>query len=242
MDRLKVFLGWDAREPVAYHVAAHSIITRASKPVEIIPLVQSQLRNAGVYTRPKDEKAATEFSLTRFLVPFLCEFRGYAVFMDSDVLVQADIHDIMWAFFECGERADRPLPSVAACQHDYIPKSAIKMDGQVQTVYPKKNWSSVMVFDNARCTALTPDYVNRVPPSELHQFYWAGPSPSFSVGALPLDWNHLVGEYEPNPDAKVLHYTLGGPWFGPSDDVSTDDAFDRWRAERDAAFGVGVSV
>jgi hypothetical protein len=109
------------------------------------------------------------------------------------------------------------------------------MDGQRQTVYPRKNWSSVMLFQNSLCHRLTPEYVNTVSPSQLHRFQWI---PDHHLGDLPLDWNWLVGEYEPNPDAKLLHYTLGGPWFvGCAHGPETD----RWLAERER-LGAPVGV
>lgn len=202
---LRVFIGYDSREPVAYHVAAHSILTTASAPVAIVPLVQSQLRTAGLYTRERGATEATEFSMTRFLVPYLSGYEGVSVFMDCDMVVRDDIY--------CMVRYHQSLTdgaAVSVCKHDYTPRDAIKMDGQVQTTYPRKNWSSFMVFDNAQCRALTPEYVNQATGAQLHRFQWCAES---KVGALPLEWNWLVGEYPPNPDAKILHYTNGGPWF-----------------------------
>lgn len=204
---LRVFLGFDSREPVAYHVAAHSILTTASAPVAIIPLVQNQLRTAGLYTRERGATEATEFSMTRFLVPYLSAYTGVSVFMDCDMVVRADIHSVP---MHTGTWAGRDRPAVWCCQHDYAPKSAIKMDGQTQTTYPRKNWSSFMVFNNAKCQALTPEYVNTATGMQLHRLQWATDD---QIGSLPLEWNWLVGEYPPNPDAKILHYTNGGPWF-----------------------------
>jgi hypothetical protein len=106
-----------------------------------------------------------------------------------------------------------PLPrseALLVVKHDYTPKTATKFFGQQQTVYPRKNWSSLMVFNNARCHNLTPEDVNSASALELHRFKWMDDE---AVGSLPLEWNWLVGEYEPNAEAKILHYTLGGPWF-----------------------------
>lgn len=217
---LRVFIGYDSREPVAYHVAAHSVMRHASRPVAITPLIQPQLRTAGLYTREQDQLAATEFSLTRFLVPYLSEYGGVSIFMDCDMLCQADVYTLLMyplAYAKCG---------VFVCQHDYVPKQSMKMDGQKQTTYPKKNWSSFMVFNNELCGALTPKFVNGATPAELHRFEW----PGIEVGSLPLHWNWLVGEYDKNPGAHILHYTNGGPWFAGYEHC---DHADLWKAERD---------
>lgn len=224
-EPLKIFIGWDSKEPAAFAVCAHSILTRASVPVSITPLRQNALRSAGLYMRERGATESTEFSLTRFLVPALCGFTGIAVFMDCDFLIQADITELFaypLAF---------PDKSVFVCQHEYMPKDSVKFLGQQQTAYPRKNWSSLIIFRNEDCTRLTPEYVNQATGLELHRFLWAGDA----IGALPLDWNHLVGEYPPNPHAKALHWTLGGPWFSEYRD--TDHA-GRWFAERDAMLGL----
>lgn len=214
MNPLRIFIGYDSRYPVAYHVCAHSILSRASMPVSITPLVQDTLRKAGLYWREKNPLESTEFSLTRFLVPYLSDYDGWSVFMDCDMLCLADIAWIAKSVFP-----------VSCCQHDYVPKSSEKFLGQKQTTYPRKNWSSFMLFNNAACP-LELSYVNSASPLELHRMHWATP-----VGELPLEWNWLVGEYEPNPNAKVLHYTNGGPWF---DEYKNCDCADLWLAERDA--------
>lgn len=220
MTPLRIFIGYDSREPVAYHVLAHSILVRASVPVSLTPLVQASLRAQGLYTRPPDAGASTEFSLTRFLVPALVGFDGWAVFLDGDMLCQADVAEL---------RVADPTASVSVCQHAYTPSTATKMRGAAQHAYPRKNWSSLMVFDGPACRRLTPAYVNTASPAELHQFAWAD-----RVGALPLDWNHLVGEYPPNPLAKMLHFTLGGPWC-PEGRVG--DAAKAWESEYAAMTG-----
>lgn len=218
---LRVFIGYDSREPVAYHVLAHSIIRHSSRPVPIIPLALSNLK--GIYWRLRTGIESTEFSMTRFLVPFLSNYEGYSVFMDSDMLCQVD-----WC--ELSEHL-RKLPenwAVACVQHDYVPKSSVKMDGQIQTAYPKKNWSSFMVFDNARCKKLTLEYVNNASGLDLHRFNWL--EGDHQIAALSREWNWLVDEYEPNAQAKILHYTEGGPWFAEKRDC---DHADLWLAEYD---------
>ena len=203
---LRVFIGYDSREPVGYHVCAHSILMRASELVAVIPLRQDTLRAQGCYWRPIDTKASTEFSLTRFLVPYLSNYEGYSVFMDSDMLVRCDMVEVLRDILR-QPTSDR---CVWVCQHDYTPKQGTKMDGKTQTVYPRKNWSSLMVFANAQCKMLTPEYVNTATGLQLHRFQWLRDD---QVGSLPLDLNWLVGEYEKNPHAKILHYTNGLPCF-----------------------------
>jgi lipopolysaccharide biosynthesis glycosyltransferase len=193
---MNIFVGYDSREPIAYHVLAHSILTRASKPVNITGLTLNGL--AGIYTRKRSPLESTEFSLTRFLVPYLSGYQGISLYMDCDMLCQTDITKL-----DANQGND-----VTVVKHDYTPRQKVKMEGQQQTTYPRKNWSSLMLFVNHRCLKLTPEYVNEASALDLHRFDWA-----MEVGELPLEWNWLVGEYDENPDAKILHYTNGGPWF-----------------------------
>lgn len=218
MRPLQIFIGYDSREPIAYHVLAHSIISRASAPVSITPLVQGSLRKDGLYWRERNYLESTEFSFSRFLVPYLSnEYEGISIFMDCDMLCLGDIYEI--AFVNSG---------VACCKHEYVPRESTKFLGAKQVAYPRKNWSSFMVFDNKFCKTLTVDYVNRASGLDLHRFVWISDA---KVKSIPLEWNWLVGEYEPNPNAKILHYTNGGPWF---DEYKNCDHADLWFAERDA--------
>src|SRR5262249_13916478 len=139
---LQVFIGFDPKESVAYHVLAHSILRQASVPVSVAPVMRSQL--TGLYTRPRGATESTEFSLTRFLVPALSGFQGWSLYLDCDMLFRADIAGLFAAAEGAAER------SVLVCKHDYTPNPARKFLNQVQTAYPRKNWSSVMLFNNAR--------------------------------------------------------------------------------------------
>jgi hypothetical protein len=214
---LNVYIGYDSKESVAFYTLAHSILRRASIPVSIAPVMQSQLK--GLYTRPRGPTESTEFSLTRFLVPALSGFRGWSVFMDCDMLCRVDIAGLA---AEIERQADK---AVLVCKHDYVPKTERKFLGQVQTKYARKNWSSLMVLNNERCRALVPDYVNSATGLELHRFTWLADE---LIGSLPLEWNWLVGEYEHNPAAKIVHYTLGGPYF---DEYRNCDYAAEWFAE-----------
>ncbi len=213
----RVYIGYDANEAVAYHTLAHSILRRSSIPVTIAPLMRSQLQE--LYTRARGATESTEFSLTRFLVPLLSGYQGWSLFMDCDMLCRADIAEL--AAFP--ERS--PDKAVLVCKHDYTPGPARKFLNQVQTVYPRKNWSSVMLFNNARCTALTSAYVNSATGLDLQRFAWLDDA---LIGELPLEWNWLVGEYQHNPHARIVHYTIGGPYF---DEYRGCDYAEEWFEE-----------
>ena len=202
---MKVFVGYDPREDIAYQVCKHSILTKQPEAI-VRPLVQKELRDAGWYTRPKDKLASTEFTFTRFLVPELANFKGWAVFMDCDMILTTDIKELF-------DQADDKY-AVMCVQHDYTPKEGMKMDGQKQTVYPRKNWSSVVLFNcahpsNAR---LTQDMVNdlELNGAYFHRFSWLKDE---EIGELDHTWNYLVGVYDDIETPKLIHYTEGGPWF-----------------------------
>jgi hypothetical protein len=222
-DPLRVFIGYDAHEALAYHVLAHSILTRASKPVTIQPVMLSQMRD--VYTRERGPKETTDFSISRFMVPYLSGYHGRSIFMDCDMLCLSDIHDVMR--FVDNQNEDR---AAWVCQHNYEPQLVKKAMGE-QTRYPRKNWSSFVVFENERCRALTPEYVNDATGLELHRFLW---TPEGTLGSLPLAWNWLVGEYQKNSAARILHYTLGGPWAAGYEDC---DHHEEWYNERESLLG-----
>lgn len=213
MRKLQVFIGFDRSELGACHVCAESI--RAHNPiVDIILLDQQFLRANRIYNRPPDEMASTEFSLTRFLAPFLSDAE-YVIFCDCDFIFRDDIAKVL-------NEVD-PEALVSCVQHDYVPKQQIKMGGKIQHQYPRKNWSSFMVFNTEKAKkVLTPDLVNTATPSYLHQFQWAEPA------LLDPKWNHLVGEYEKDNQAIGVHYTNGGPWHGV-----TTEWDDEWRVYRD---------
>lgn len=199
---LNVFIGYDPNESVAFYTLAHSILRRASIPVGIAPLMRTQLKD--VYRRERGPTESTEFSLTRFLVPYLSGYAGWSLFMDCDMLCRADIAELA---AQIDRQADK---AVLVCKHEYVPRTERKFLDQVQTKYARKNWSSLMLFNNARCRALTPAYVNSAPGLDLHRFSWIDDA---SIGELPLEWNWLVGEYQRASNAKIVHYTLGGPYF-----------------------------
>ncbi len=224
---IPIFIGYDGRETVAYNVLAHSIQARATQPVSIAPLMLSQLN--GVFNRERHPLQSTDFSFSRFLTPYLSGFSGWSVFMDCDMLVLEDIAKL-WAL-----RDDRY--AVMVIKHDHVPTEERKFLNEPQSKYQKKNWSSVMLFNNARCTALTPDYVNTATGLDLHQFKWLGDDSL--IGALPNRWNHLVGYDAPRQDAALVHYTLGGPYFNEYRDC---EYAAEWLAERDHMLHCGLAA
>lgn len=217
---IRLFIGFDPRETVAYHVLAHSVQARASQPVAIAPLSLSQLKSQ--MWRERNPLQSTDFAFSRFLVPYLCDYQGWAIFMDCDMLVLDDIARL-WAL-----RDERM--AVQVVKHDYSPSTTTKFLQQPQTVYEKKNWSSVMLLNCAACKALTPEYVNAATGLELHRFRWL--EDESLIGDLPMRWNFLVNEYTPVPVDEIsnLHYTLGGPYFQEYRDC---DYAELWQQERE---------
>ncbi|MFM7547791.1 MAG: hypothetical protein ACKO8I_02750, partial [Cyanobacteriota bacterium] len=161
---IPVFIGYDARERAATNVLIDSLYQHSSAPLAIIPLVTSQLEHVRLHGRQRDPKQSTAFSFTRFLVPCLMGYEGWAIFLDCDMLCRGDIVEL-WA-----QRDDRF--AVMCVQHQHIPNESVKFLGEPQTPYPKKNWTSLMLLNTSRCQALTPDYVNTASGLELHRFQW----------------------------------------------------------------------
>jgi len=204
---INVFIGYDNKERVAYNVLSHSIIQNSTKPVAITPIALNNIKDD--FVRERNNLSSTEFSFSRFIIPHLMNYQGWALFMDCDMLMFEDIAEL-WRL-----RDDKY--AVQVCKHDYTPKNEKKFLGQTQTAYPKKNWSSFMLMNCKKCTQLTPNYVNRASGLELHQFKWL--ESEDLIGELPLEWNWLVGEYEHKEDVHNVHFTEGGPWFEEYKDV-----------------------
>jgi hypothetical protein len=215
---IRVFIGFDARETVAFHVLSHSIQAHASAPVAIAPVSLAQLKPQ--FDRPRDALQSTDFSFSRFMTPYLSGYDGWSLFMDCDMLLRTDIAEL-WQLRE--ERY-----AVMCVKHNHVPKEDVKFLDQKQTKYGKKNWSSVMLFNNAKCKALTPAYVSTATGLELHQFKWLGDDEL--IGALPSRWNHLVGVDPYRADAANVHFTIGGPYFAEYRDC---DYAQEWFKARD---------
>lgn len=227
----RVFVGYDSREDIAFRVCESSLRHRSSVALDIRPIVQADLRSRGLYWRSKDPLASTEFTYTRFLTPYLAGYQGWALFCDCDFLWLSDIAELL-------ELID-PDAAVMCVHHDHRPAETTKMDGAVQTSYPRKNWSSLMLINCAHpmTRSLTPQAVNTQTGAYLHRMQWADDG---HIGALPSSWNWLEGSMPTSarrPDA--VHFTRGGPWFDDWQDV---DYGDLWRAERDALLEPAVAA
>ena len=199
MNALRVFIGFDPREPVAYTVAAHSIAQACSKPVSITPLIHRQL--------PIKRTGLTEFTFTRYLVPWLCNYEGHALFIDADMLCLGDIAELPWD-------STHAVSVVHHTESELVPGFKLYFER-----------ASVMLFNCEKCKVLTPEYIESGSPQSLE---WAG-----GVGELPREWNHLVGYDNPKP-AKLVHYTQGIPCFP---ETSKDEYAEPWVKAAQHAMG-----
>ena len=202
---MKVFVGYDIREDIAYQVCEYSVLKHQSA-AEVIPLKQKELRESGIYTRAVDPLSSTEFTFTRFLVPYLTDYKGWAVFVNCDFVFVEDVKQLF-------DQADDKY-AVMVVKHDYTPKEGLKMDGCKQLPYPRKNWSSTILWNCGHYAnrQITPDVVNSQTGQYLHRFQWLSDD---LVGELKPEWNWLAGWYQEPKDGapKAIHYTEGGPWF-----------------------------
>lgn len=215
MKPIPIFIGYDPREAVAYHTCSNSIIRHASQPVAIIPLALNLFKD---YTETHTD-GSNQFIYSRFLVPHLMGFSGHAIFIDGDMIVRGDIAEL-WNLRE-------PATDVQVVKHDYKTRMTEKYLGAKNEDYPRKNWSSVMIFNcqNFPTKKLTPEYIQKSTGAHLHRFEWTADD---RVGELPPEWNWLPDEYGPNLDAKLLHYTLGTPCFH---EFATTPQGDEWHRE-----------
>lgn len=203
----RVYIGWDPREDIAYQVCKHSI-HRLSTDIEVLPLKLAELKAQGLVTRLDDTKASTQFTFTRFLVPYLNNYQGWAVFIDCDFLARQDVNKLF-------DLADDRY-AVQVVKHNYsVLDGVAKMDGQVQHAYPRKNWSSCMLFNCAHPKNkqyLYPEFMNKQEMSYLHRFNWLDDE---DIGELHHEWNWLVGHYKEPDDGNpsLIHYTLGMPFM-----------------------------
>lgn len=208
--KLKIFIGYDSREDIAFEVAKASILQHTD--AEVLALRLDDLREMGLYWRKPDPMSATEFSFSRFLVPTLCNYRGRALFMDCDFLVRHSLKPL----FEYND----PMKAVWVVKHHYEPTALTKMDGMAQRRYPRKNWSSFMWFncDHPAVYNLTPEIVNGESGMYLHRFMWCRDE---DIGELPPTYNYLEGWHTRSQvkDPVCVHFTEGGPWFDGYENV-----------------------
>ena len=197
---INLYVGYDEREAIAYHVFCHSVIKNTSIPVKITPLVLSQLKEFN----ETHQDRSNDFVYSRFLTPYLNEFDGWAIFADGDMICQADLKELIGM-------AD-PNKALMVVKHDYQTKASIKYLGNINENYPRKNWSSVIFWNcsHPKHKILTPEFISNQTGKFLHRFSWLDDN---DIGELPVEWNWLACEYEKNTEAKLIHYTLGTPCF-----------------------------
>jgi lipopolysaccharide biosynthesis glycosyltransferase len=213
---INIFIGYDHREAIAYHVCANSIIRHASKPVSLTPLA---LKNMQDYEE-KHTDGSNQFIYSRFLVPHLMEYKGWAIFMDGDMLLRDDIEKL-WALRD-------ETKAVQVVKHNYKTKLSEKYLGAKNEDYPRKNWSSVILWncEHPANAVVTPEFIQTATGAQVHRFTWLDDD---LIGELPIEWNWLPDEFGANQEAKLLHYTLGTPSFH---DFATTPMGDEWHRER----------
>jgi lipopolysaccharide biosynthesis glycosyltransferase len=212
LNKINLIVGFDQREAVAYHVFCQTIIDRATMPVQFLPLAENTLNQyKEVHT-----DGSNKFIYSRFLTPYLMNFSGWAIFADGDMVCQADISEL-WALRDQSK-------AVQVVKHDYKTRAAKKYLGNKNEDYPKKNWSSLILWNccHPENAILTPEFIQSQPGSYLHRFSWLGDD---LIGGLDLEWNWLAIEYPENPNAKLIHYTLGTPCFKDYADESMSDVW-----------------
>ena len=216
---LNIFVGWDSRETQAYDVCVKSLLEHSSVELNIQPIIRSDLMDAGEYFREQPEAGSVEFTYTRFLTPYMSDFKGWSLFIDCDFLFTRDVAELF-------ALADDKY-AIMCAKHDYVPKNAVKMDGQKQVAYPRKNWSSCILWNCAHPSnrILTPYTASRQTGAYLHRFKFLK---DHMFGDIPIEWNWLEGEYDkPEVPPAAIHFTNGGPWFEDWQDV---DYADLWRS------------
>ena len=216
---LNIFVGWDSRETQAYDVCVKSLLEHSSVELNIQPIIRSDLMDAGEYFREQPEAGSVEFTYTRFLTPYMSKFKGWSLFIDCDFLFTRDVAELF-------ALADDKY-AIMCAKHDYVPKNAVKMDGQKQVAYPRKNWSSCILWNCAHPSnrILTPYTASRQTGAYLHRFKFLK---DHMIGDIPIEWNWLEGEYDkPEVPPAAIHFTNGGPWFEDWQDV---DYADLWRS------------
>jgi lipopolysaccharide biosynthesis glycosyltransferase len=220
MQVLDIYLGYDGKvEPIAYYVCMQSIIEKSSIPVRFTPLALNTLKD---YTETHTD-GSNSFIYSRFLVPYLNGFKGMALFLDGDMVVRTDVAELLYEF--------DPDEAVKVVKHHYTTKHPVKYLGAKNEDYPKKNWSSVMLWNCSHWLnkKLTPQFIQEQTGKYLHRFQWLK-YPEEQVGKLDETWNHLVGEYDYNPNAKLAHFTLGTPCFNGYQDCDySEEWFDTYK-------------
>ena len=213
---ISLFIGYDPREAIAYHVCSNSAIRHSTSPLAITPLA---LNNISSYTE-KHTDGSNQFIYSRFLVPHLQGYKGWAIFVDGDMILRDDITEL-WNLRDESK-------AVMVVKHNYKTKLSEKYLGAKNEDYPRKNWSSVILWNcgHKGNAGLTPAVVESATGAYLHRFSWLKDS---EIGELPIEWNWLPDEFGSNIDAKLIHHTLGTPCFH---DFATANMADEWHRER----------
>lgn len=199
-DCIKIVVGFDQREAIAYHTFSQSVLEKSSLPVLFLPLSMNTLKG---YKETHNDKS-NDFVYSRFLTPYLHNFEGWAIFADGDMVCQSDIKEL-WDLRD-------ETKALQVVMHDYKTKFNQKYLGNTNENYPRKNWSSLILWNcsHPKHKVLTPDFISSQTGKYLHRFSWLDDE---DIGELPIDWNWLAIEYPDNPKAKIIHYTLGTPCF-----------------------------
>ena len=210
LNKITLVVGFDQREAVAYHTFCQSVLEKSSLPVQFIPLAENTL----VGYKETHTDGSNKFIYSRFLTPYLCNFEGWAIFADGDMVCQTDIKQL-WDLRDDSK-------AVQVVQHDYQTKAHKKYLGNKNENYPRKNWSSVILWNcgHPAHRVLTPEFIQKQTGAYLHRFSWLSDA---QIGALPREWNWLAIEYEDNPQAKLVHFTLGTPCFKDYADTAMAD-------------------
>ena len=208
--KVKIYIGFDQREAIAYHAFVQSLIDHASIPLDITPLAVKTLKGY----EEKHEDKSNDFVYSRFLTPYLNDFKGWAIFVDGDMICQKDIKELL------DLRDDSKALQVV--KHDYKTKAHQKYLGNINQDYPRKNWSSVILWncEHPKHKLLTPDFIANQSGKYLHRFSWLADD---DIGELPKEWNWLATEYPNNEQANIIHYTLGTPCFKDYRDAEMSD-------------------
>lgn len=216
MDLIRIFVGHDPREAIAYDVFCHSVLARSSAPVSFTPLALNMLKD---HYRETHTDGSNQFIYSRFLVPYMCNFAGWAIFVDGDMLCRDDIVKL-WRQRDCSK-------AVQVVKHNYKTKVSTKYLGAPNADYPRKNWSSVIIWNcgHPANSRLTPEALMNQTGAFLHRFQWLKED---EIGTLHPTWNWLVTEYEQDPHASLVHFTIGTPCF---QEYRNCDYADEWYDE-----------
>jgi len=213
-NAIKIVIGFDQRESVAFHTFTQSIIETASMPLFFLPLAINSLTG---YKETHVDKS-NDFIYSRFLTPYLMAFDGWAIFADGDMICKSDIKEL-WDLRDESK-------ALLVVKHNYKTKQPLKYLGNINQNYPRKNWSSLILWNcsHPKNKILTPEFIENQSGSYLHRFSWLDDS---EIGELPKIWNWLAIEYSKNKNAKLIHYTLGTPCFN---DYKNTDMAEEWHS------------